>query len=71
MSATTSRDQTFKLEIISGKSGEQPIQIGVFTFDLQGEKVNKLSRHVLGQFELWLPELEKTQKCLLLKDKPF
>jgi 3-hydroxyacyl-CoA dehydrogenase/enoyl-CoA hydratase/3-hydroxybutyryl-CoA epimerase len=34
------------------------------TFDLPGEKVNKLSREVMGEFEALLPELEKQAKTI-------
>lgn len=69
MSSTSNasgRDQTFKLDIKTGRSGDQDVKVGVFTFDLASEKVNKLSKHVLGQFELWLPELASANIDVLI-----
>jgi len=55
--AAMADSQIFKLEDRSAQLGGT--KIWTITFDLPGEKVNKLSRKVMENFDTILPELEK------------
>jgi len=54
-------NKAFQLEITDDK-------IGILTFDLQGEKVNKFSTPVVQEFQVILDDLQKNHelKCLLI-----
>jgi 3-hydroxyacyl-CoA dehydrogenase/enoyl-CoA hydratase/3-hydroxybutyryl-CoA epimerase len=61
---------------LADQSARTGAKIWTCTFDLKGEKVNKLSREVMGQFEVLLGELEKMGKegaleaLVLISGKP-
>ena len=73
---STSESSSKKVFTLADQSARTGAKIWTCTFDLPGEKVNKLSRAVMDEFDPFLAELEKLHQdekidaLVLISGKP-